>query len=124
MCSSDLADTLDQVSASAADLYVSRTGMAKEKVMALMSAETWMNPEEAVANGFATSVSKEAKAIKNTFDTSVFKNTPEELKVVAEVVAHTEPEVAHTEPDVAHSEPELFDDTELRLKRIQIARRK
>lgn len=76
-----MADTLDSVSASAADIYVAKTGLPKDKVLALMEAETWMSPEEAVAQGFATSVSKEAKAIKNAFDLSMFKNAPPSLKV-------------------------------------------
>jgi ATP-dependent Clp protease protease subunit len=80
-----MAETLDSVSASAADIYVAKTGMSKDAVLALMEAETWMNPEEAVAQGFATSVSDQAKAVSNSFNLSLFKNTPEALKVVAEV---------------------------------------
>ena len=76
-----MADTLDSVTASAADLYVAKTGMSKDKILELMAAETWMSPEEAVEKGFANNVSKQAKAIKNTFDLSMFKNTPVELKV-------------------------------------------
>jgi ATP-dependent Clp protease protease subunit len=106
-----MADTLDTVSASAADLYVSRTGMDKGSVLALMAAETWMSPEQAVAQGFATSVSKEAKAIANTFNLSAFKNAPAELKAVAEVEA----------PD-----PEVADDVliDILRKRIDLSKRK
>lgn len=71
-----MADTLDKVSASAADIYVAKSKLPKEKVLALMEAETWMNPEEAVANGFATAVSKEKAAITNSFDLSMFKHAP------------------------------------------------
>ncbi|HLX83804.1 MAG TPA: head maturation protease, ClpP-related [Terriglobales bacterium] len=76
-----MADTLDAVSASAADIYVAKTGMSKDAVLTLMEAETWMSPEEAVAQGFATSVSKDKAKVTNSFDLSVFKNTPVEFQV-------------------------------------------
>ena len=109
-----MADTLDSVSASAADIYVARTGLTKDAVLALMTAETWMSPEEAVAQGFATSVTNDAKAIKNAFDLSTFHNVPVALKAEAEVI----PVVV--EPVVV--EPDPLIDT-LR-KRIELARRK
>ena len=105
-----MADVLDAVTASAADLYVQRTGMSKDDVLKLMNAETWLNPEEAVAAKFATSVGSEKAKVKNAFDLSVFKNTPDALKVVEEVKAETVVEV--------------FDDLDIRLKRIQIARKR
>ena len=77
-----MADTLDQVSASAADIYVARTGLSKDKVLALMAAETWMNPEQAKADGFATAISEQKGKYNNSFDLSAFKNTPAELKNV------------------------------------------
>jgi ATP-dependent Clp protease, protease subunit len=74
-----MADTLDTVSASAADLYVNKTGMSKKAILEMMTAETWMSAKEAVKNGFATAVAGKGK-INNAFDLSGFKNTPEELK--------------------------------------------
>lgn len=82
----NMADTLDTVSASAADIYVARTGMKKDDVLKMMAAETWMSADDAVKDGYATAVSGDSKAVTNSFDLSVFKNTPEALKVVAEVV--------------------------------------
>jgi ATP-dependent Clp protease, protease subunit len=76
-----MADTLDSVSASAADIYVAKTGMSKDAVLALMEAETWMSPEQAVEQKFATAISKDKEAIKNAFDLSAFKNTPVEFQV-------------------------------------------
>jgi len=76
-----MADTLDSVSASAADIYVAKTGMDKDAVLKLMEAETWMCPEEALAQKFATAVSKDKQAVKNAFDLSAFKNTPVEFQV-------------------------------------------
>lgn len=79
-----MADTLDTVTNSIADIYVAKTGLDKSKVLDMMSAETWMSGEEAVANGFATAVSKEQKAVTNSYDLSIlaFKNTPVELQAV------------------------------------------
>lgn len=77
-----MADTLDSVSGSAADIYVKRTELPKDKVLALMTAETWMSPQEAMDKGFATAVSKDkAMPISNLFDLSMFKNTPIQLQV-------------------------------------------
>lgn len=74
-----MADTLDSVTASAADIYVERTGMSKDAVLKLMADETWLSPEDAVKQGFATAVSS-SKGIKNSFDLSMYKHTPIELK--------------------------------------------
>lgn len=74
------ADTLDTVSASAADIYVARTGMKKDAVLDMMKAETWMSAQDAVKLGFATAVAGKAK-VTNAFDLSLFKNTPVEFKI-------------------------------------------
>jgi ATP-dependent Clp protease protease subunit len=76
----EFADTLDQVSASIADIYVERTKNSKKSVVEMMDAETWMSAKDAVKNGFATEVS--GNKVSNSYDLSTFqfKNTPEELK--------------------------------------------
>jgi ATP-dependent protease ClpP protease subunit len=76
----EFADTLDQVSASIADIYVERTKNSKKSVTDMMNAETWMSAKEAVKNGFATSVADTSKMVSNAFDLSQFKNVPVELK--------------------------------------------
>lgn len=50
------ADRLEAVSDQLAGVYVARTGKQKKTVCDLMDAETWFTAEEAIANGFATSV--------------------------------------------------------------------
>jgi len=47
------ADLLDKVRGQMADIYAARTGLAHERLLEMMAAETWMTPEEAKANGFA-----------------------------------------------------------------------
>jgi ATP-dependent Clp protease protease subunit len=81
------ADTLDTVTSGIADLYVARQDNDKQTVLDMQNAETWMNAQEAVDKGFATSLSKD-NAVKNSFDLKMFKNTPEKLK--AEVKAATD----------------------------------
>ena len=76
-----MADVLNKVSDSAADIYVAKTGLTKADVLALMAAETWMTPEEAVKEKFATAVGKDKVKVTNSFDLSNFKNVPIELKV-------------------------------------------
>jgi ATP-dependent protease ClpP protease subunit len=78
-----LADTLDSVTDSASDIYVAKTGMKKTDVLALMAAETWLKPQQAVDKHFATSLSEDSAAVTNAarFDLSMFKNAPIELQV-------------------------------------------
>jgi ATP-dependent protease ClpP protease subunit len=121
-----MADTLKIVTGSIADIYATRTGTSKKDVLEMMAVETWMDGKEAVANKFATTVSKE-KAIKNSFDLSAFKNTPEQLK--AEVVVEPEP-VPVVVPELADDEQldNIPDGSafkiELLRKQIEINRRK
>lgn len=81
-----MADTLDTVTDSIADVYVAKTGLDKQTVLDMMNAETWMTADDAVAKGFATQVSKEKAAISNAFDLKVlnFQRVPEELIPSAE----------------------------------------
>lgn len=83
-----MADTLDQVSGSIADIYVNETGNSKRKITEMMDDETWMSAKEAVENGFATSTGSENR-VQNTFDLSHFKNTPKELVVEVQNDAKT-----------------------------------
>lgn len=75
-----MAETLDTVTASAADLYVAKTGMKKDEILKMMAAETWMSAEDCVKQGFANVVSEDEASIGNNFDLSVFKNTPASLR--------------------------------------------
>jgi ATP-dependent Clp protease protease subunit len=96
------ADVLDTVTSSVADLYVAKTKMSKTKMLALMAAETWMEPKEAVEMGFATEVgsSKKTKAAAtNAYDLSVFKNVPVALQDAE--IAKIEAEIATVDEEIA-----------------------
>lgn len=51
-----MADVLDTVSASIADVYVKRTGQKHSAIREWMSDETWFNASEALELGFATDI--------------------------------------------------------------------
>ena len=59
-----LAEDLAKFTGDIAKLYASRTGLDESRVTAMMDAETWMNGEDAVANGFAD-VLEEEVALSN-----------------------------------------------------------
>lgn len=51
-----MADTLETVSDSIADVYVARTGKPKKDIRKWMTDETWFTADEAIANGFAQKI--------------------------------------------------------------------
>lgn len=58
-CAAELrraADTLDKVKESIVAAYAGKTGIDRARISDMMTAETWMTAEEAVAEGFADSV--------------------------------------------------------------------
>lgn len=67
----EFADVLNAIDQSIAGLYASRTGLTAEECLALMQAETWLPAEEAVAKGFADSVTKDAKKSAKNQSTQV-----------------------------------------------------
>jgi ATP-dependent protease ClpP protease subunit len=75
-----MADTLDTVTSSASALYTEKTGKSKKDILALMKAETWMTPEQAVKDGFADCIGGKKMQVTNSFDLSLFRNIPEEFK--------------------------------------------
>jgi ATP-dependent protease ClpP protease subunit len=75
-----MADTLTAVTGSIADIYVERTGLPKDEVLAMQAVETWMSADEAVTKGFATAVNKDKSAVKNSYNLSHFRNAPADLK--------------------------------------------
>ncbi len=56
------ADLLDTLQGTSADIYVARTGIARDEVLAMMDAETWLTAEEAKAKGFADVVTPAKKS--------------------------------------------------------------
>jgi len=57
------ADLLDRIKTSIASVYVDKTKKPEKEILDMMTAETWMNGEEAVKSGFAD-VLENGKSIK------------------------------------------------------------
>lgn len=77
----DTAALLEKVDATLAAQYASKTGMSVEKALTLMDDETWMNAEEAVAQGFADRVyapEKDSKKTQARWDLSAYLKAPEQ----------------------------------------------
>ena len=49
----DMADTLDHVAESSVDIYNEKTGIDKDTIREVMTAETWLTADEAVEAGWA-----------------------------------------------------------------------
>jgi ATP-dependent protease ClpP protease subunit len=113
-----MADVLDTVTASAADLYTAKTGQKKEDILKLMAAETWMSPEEAVAGKFADAIGAGDKSITNVFDLAKFKNTPEALRNAVKVEQVDEEVVVEVEKSA-----EVVDYS-LQMKRVELERKR
>ena len=85
-----MADTLDKVTTSLAQVYVERTGKPMEEIQAMLDAETWMGAQECIDNGFATELmnqddkeSQNAAALAAQFKMEKhYKHVPESLKAV------------------------------------------
>lgn len=81
------ATLLEKVTGQMAAIYSEKTGKGAPELLDLMYAETWMTPEEAVANGFADAKTEEpgnASELAADFDLTVFAKLPESLKPVEE----------------------------------------
>jgi len=57
------ADVLDKMKATLVSAYTARTGKTEEEVIRMMDNETWMDGDEAVANGFATRTEGDIRAV-------------------------------------------------------------
>lgn len=112
-----MADSLDTIGASMADIYVAKSGKSKDEVLAIMATETWMSAEDAVSNGFATDIAQgdaKARAAARGFPMLArLKNVPEALKSSVD----GEGEAAPQEPPAADSITVLRERFKLKHKR-------
>lgn len=63
----DAADMLDKVGSSVRSTYAARSGLDDAKLTEMLSKDTWLTADEALANGFATEVVEEV-AVQAKFD--------------------------------------------------------
>jgi ATP-dependent protease ClpP protease subunit len=71
---------LDKIADAYADVYASRTGLAKDEARRVMRDETVYTAEEAVAAGFATDTDDDEAVEAAAFDYRVYANAPEFLR--------------------------------------------
>lgn len=70
------ADFLDAIDQSVAGLYAARTGMSSDDALELMRNETWMSAADAVAKGFADTVTKSKKGANAALDIPIHAALP------------------------------------------------
>jgi len=84
-----MADDLDQIRESMIVVYVDKTGLTRDEVIALLDMEKWMTAEEAIDEGFADEIAAEKKIAASLrdgklivngreFDISAFKHFPKD----------------------------------------------
>ncbi len=94
------ADLLDQIDASLVKTYATRTGQTPEDIAQWMAAETWIEADKAVEQGFANSIEDtKAKASASQWDLSAYSKAPKAEK--PEPKPETKPEAKPPQPDRA-----------------------
>ncbi|MGE4166279.1 MAG: head maturation protease, ClpP-related [Xanthobacteraceae bacterium] len=84
------AKALDTLSAQFRAIYAKRTGRDEKEIGDLMAAETWMNSDEAISGGFASSKSPEkGTPIFAAFDYRQYRNAPATLSNIGKVTMTT-----------------------------------
>lgn len=106
------ADTLDVIRESMIAAYQAKTGLGRQKIIALLEAETWMTAEDAVSLGFAD-VAEEPLAVAASlrgnilaiggeeFDLSDFKNAPMRLATQNKEEIHLDGKTTETNGSAA-----------------------
>lgn len=98
------ADDLEKITQASIEAYKAHSSLSEDEIKALMDAETWILPEEAVEYGFATGI---VKAEKQAASQNAFMKLFEIIKAYqAEEPEDEEPEVA-PEDDEITEEPEV-----------------
>lgn len=112
----DTASLLEKIDGTIADQYAEKTGMDRAEIAALMDAETWLTPEEAISQKFADGIEEKAAKAKNAWNLTAYAKAPNDSISLADVVADiaaridalevaeevAEPE--QNEPEPTHSE--------------------
>jgi ATP-dependent Clp protease protease subunit len=74
----DMAQTLAKLDGSLAEIYSRETGVSQVDVRKWMSDETWFTGDEALKNGFVSSLS-DREAVTANFDLSRFRRVPRDM---------------------------------------------
>ena len=104
----DTADTLDKIGSSLRLTYAARTGLPEDEIAEMLSTDTWLTADEALAKGFATEVIDNVAA-KASFDMTR-ADLPEAVRAVFAAAKEPTPAPEPTpepkvEPSVADALP-------------------
>jgi len=122
-----MADLLDTISSTIADVYAARSGKGHEQIVAWMEATTWMTAAEAVERGFADQVVENLRVAASADPRAVFnaKDRPKN-RPVAEMLAYAA-ETLDGAPPRVEAPARMLSDTPLArrvaLQRAQLAAR-
>lgn len=76
-------EQLEALATAYARVYAAKSGKSAEDCRAIMKRETWLTPEQAVAEGFADATTEEKAAPVAAFDYRVFAHAPAPLVALA-----------------------------------------
>lgn len=99
----ELADTLEQIDGALASAYARQTGKTAKEIGRMMDAETWLNGEAAVEQGFADAVVSGEPDAKARFDLSGFRNLPDSLDAAPPVQPYTIRDLERSLRDAGYS---------------------
>lgn len=106
------AEDLDTITQASKNAYMANVSIDEDELSALMDAETWLSPQDALDMGFATSVETfEAKNPSQNARAAVFERMTA-VRASAAGEPAPEPDPAPAEPPASQSEPEPTADPE------------
>lgn len=92
----DTASLLEKIDGTIVDQYSEKTGMGRAEIAALMDAETWLTPEEAVAQNFADGIEEKSVKAKNAWNLAAYAKAPEPAEFsLGEEVAVSDEQIPH-----------------------------
>jgi len=76
-------EALEALATAYARVYAVKCGKTADECRDIMKAETWMTPEQAIAEGFADAANDNAAPAVAAFDYRAYASAPEDLRAVA-----------------------------------------
>lgn len=101
-------EQLEALATSYARVYAAKTGRTAAECRDIMKRETWLTPDQAVAEGFADDTSETRAAPVAAFDYRLFTNPPKRLSALAKAKNWTLPataKVADPKPSTPKAAP-------------------
>ncbi len=107
------ADDLEKITSASVVAYKAHSSLSEDEIKALMDAETWITPDEAIEYGFATAIEKtEAKAANQSVRKQLFEIIKKFNALQAEEDEDEKDEDEESKPEPTDDEPEAADDAE------------